>query len=125
MTTFTIHGKPVAKERPRSSKNGHFYTPQKTKDFETLVAWSYKAVSNKKYEDAVAVEIDFFRKKPKVCKRLFPITRTGDIDNQIKSILDGLNKVAYSDDCQVIDLVVRKRYSDKDYTVVKIGEVNK
>ena len=40
--------------------------------------------------------------------RLFIRGRSGDVDNYSKSILDGLNGVAYEDDDQVVELQVRK-----------------
>lgn len=39
---------------------------------------------------------------------LFIRGRSGDVDNYCKSILDGLNGVAYEDDDQVVELLVRK-----------------
>ena len=36
------------------------------------------------------------------------IRRRMDVDNVAKSVLDGLNGVAYEDDDQVIELLVRK-----------------
>ena len=35
--TFTVPGIPVGKGRPRFMKNGHTYTPQKTRDYEDKV----------------------------------------------------------------------------------------
>ena len=49
---------------------------------------------------AVAVRIDFYRKR-----------RLGDIDNRAKTILDGLNGIAYEDDKQV-DWLLMRRYDD-------------
>jgi len=34
MFTFEIPGQPVAKQRPRKGKNGRFYTPAATKQYE-------------------------------------------------------------------------------------------
>lgn len=34
---FTVPGAPVGKGRPRFMKNGHTYTPQKTRDYEGKV----------------------------------------------------------------------------------------
>lgn len=36
-----------------------------------------------------------------------------DIDNIVKAVLDALNKVAYRDDTQVVELQVRKQYSER------------
>jgi Holliday junction resolvase RusA-like endonuclease len=38
-----------------------------------------------------------------------------DMDNLEKAIKDGLNKVAYSDDCQVAFVCKTKIYSDESY----------
>ncbi|MBU6290015.1 MAG: RusA family crossover junction endodeoxyribonuclease, partial [Chloroflexi bacterium] len=46
---------------------------------------------------AVAVRIDIYRKR-----------RLGDIDNRAKTILDGLNGIAYKDDKQVDWLLARQ-----------------
>jgi Holliday junction resolvase RusA-like endonuclease len=40
---------------------------------------------------------------------LTPISKP-DLDNVVKAIKDGCNKVAWKDDSQVIDLVAKKRY---------------
>lgn len=36
-----------------------------------------------------------------------------DIDNIVKAVLDALNEVAYRDDTQVVELQVRKQYSER------------
>ena len=41
--TFTIEGQPQGKGRPRFTKSGHAFTPQATKDYENLIAESFKA----------------------------------------------------------------------------------
>ncbi len=123
MIQFIIGGKSVAKQRPRSSRSGHFYTPKNTKEFEKKVGMCYRAIKGKNYLDKpVAIEIIFYEKKPKNCKSIFPIKKTGDIDNKAKCILDALNGIAYNDDCQVVKLNIVKSYSDKDYTKVLIDE---
>jgi Holliday junction resolvase RusA-like endonuclease len=48
----------------------------------------------------VAVRIDIYRKR-----------RAGDIDNRAKTILDGLNGIAYEDDKQC-DWLLMRRYDD-------------
>ena len=43
-----------------------------------------------------------------------------DIDNVVKAVLDALNGVAYRDDTQVVELHVRKSYSEKPRVEVSI-----
>ena len=45
MTSFTIHGEPQGKARPRAVRQSgimHIYTPQKTKDYEREIAMAYR-----------------------------------------------------------------------------------
>ena len=121
MNEIIIKAKPIAKARARKGKYGNFYTPNETKRFETLVGWNYKLSGYERYEKAVKLEIDFYVKKPIKCKRKYPTIKP-DIDNQIKSILDGLNGIAYHDDKQVVDIKASKFYADEDYVKIRIEE---
>lgn len=137
MTEFIIEGKCIAKQRPRMARNGHFYTPKKTHDYEKLVGFSYRAVPicrKKYYSKGIPVEVavEIYQKIPShfnkakkqlaLSKKIFPMSKR-DIDNQLKSILDGLNGIAYDDDKQVVKVNVEKFYSDKEYAKVSIGEL--
>lgn len=106
------------KERPRVTRNGHVYTPTRTKKFEEEVRFLYNIQCGHVFEGAVGVEIYFHIHKPKTVKRSHP-TVVPDIDNLIKSVLDGLcptekSRGAWRDDCQVIDIKSMKRYTDED-----------
>lgn len=46
-----------------------------------------------------------------------------DIDNVVKAVLDALNGVAYRDDTQVVELHVRKSYSEKPRVEVSIEKI--
>ena len=46
-----------------------------------------------------------------------------DLDNCIKLLMDGLNKLAWLDDAQVVRLTASKRYAVAPQTVVEIAEV--
>lgn len=93
--TFTVPGLPIAKARPRAGhmNNGRIriYTPQKTLNYERDVAWEAKHAKIRRAEGIVAVTLRFFG-----CK--------GDADNLAKSVLDGLNGIAYNDDRQIEEL---------------------
>ncbi|MGH7921890.1 MAG: RusA family crossover junction endodeoxyribonuclease, partial [Candidatus Dormibacteraceae bacterium] len=49
---------------------------------------------------------------PKSRRQRAPPTKRPDIDNYAKNVLEGLDGVAYRDDAQIVDLRVRKRYSE-------------
>lgn len=102
--------KPIAKGRPRMSRRGRVFTPERTRIFEDRVAESWVHEINATFLVPVSVEIELH-------KDYFIVTISewtedeknpmrGDIDNYAKSILDGLNKVAYEDDKQVRSLKV-------------------
>jgi Holliday junction resolvase RusA-like endonuclease len=50
-------------------------------------------------------------------------TKKCDADNLAKSILDALNGIAYYDDSQVCELLVRKYYSDNPRVEILISEI--
>lgn len=112
---FTIPGKPVGKERPRMGKNGKFYTPKRTRDFESLIRQVAIVARNrvkiyKPLDEPVAVQIIIFH-----CNNQF-----GDMDNIIKSILDGMNKIIYHDDKQVSEIKCMRITDITDRTDVRI-----
>ena len=119
--SLEINTRPVPKQRPRLSKFT-VYTPKKTADYEKLIAYEWK----RRYKDLVlkgAVKLDlvFVFKKAKTCKKTLH-TQRPDIDNLQKSILDGLNKVAFVDDCQVVELNSKKVFSDTDKILINVTE---
>lgn len=120
--SLEINTRPIPKQRPRLSKFS-VYTPKKTLDYEKLIAFEWK----RRYKDLVlknAVKLDllFCFKKAKSCKKDYH-TQRPDIDNLEKAILDGLNKVAFVDDCQVVELKSKKVFSDTDKILITVTEL--
>ncbi len=102
--------KPVPKGRPRMTRRGRVFTPQRTMDAETLVrtAWG----NNKKFEGAVSLVINFGTDGTliAVCPYYGENSKLrGDIDNYIKTIMDGLNGAAWDDDKQVMYVAAEKQ----------------
>lgn len=58
--------------------------------------------------------------------RLFP-TKKPDVDNIAKIICDALNGIAYGDDKQIVELIVKKRYTKHEnaepFAVIAIKEL--
>lgn len=52
-------------------------------------------------------------------------TKKPDIDNITKVVLDALNKVAYEDDTQIVEVASIKRWATEDKLVVVIDELGK
>ena len=113
-----IPGEPVAKARPRATRTGHIYTPSKTKhqEAEIALAWVRK-YGDTKTEKPVSIEITFFMKKSLKSKDRY-VQKRPDIDNLIKTVLDGLNNVAYKDDKQVYCIKAVKQWGEPSTKVM-------
>jgi len=134
MIYFRVDGKVIPKQRPRIYR-GHAFTPKETKEYEAKVKKSYLTqVSDKKslYEENMPIVAfitihqqipkSFSKKKVQLAldEALVPTTHNGDIDNFCKSILDGLNGVAFQDDCQIVRMHARKVYALEPYAEVTL-----
>lgn len=138
---FTIPGKVQAKQRPKFNRfSGKAYTPKQTISYENWVRECYmNAIKGKTfskettiYDKPLSVEIKAYfevpksesqkKKKQMLSGEIRPMIKP-DCDNIAKSILDGLNNIAYADDKQVVSLGVKKYYNDKAYVVVVIQDI--
>jgi len=115
--TFTVPGPPVAKGRPRRAPDGHWYTPTRTREFEQRVAWSAIA-AGVKLEQGVYYAMDV---------GLCLSNNRRDVDNIVKSVLDGLQQLETDfDDRQVVRLFVKVipvREAEQEETVVTIKKL--
>jgi Holliday junction resolvase RusA-like endonuclease len=114
---FTVPGEPVGKGRPRFTKDGHTYTPQKTRDYEDKIVQCWKCQSGKGFAAGVplAAHITAYFPLPKSLSKKraaamdgTPHTKRPDADNVAKAILDALNTHAYNDDSAIASLTVWK-----------------
>ena len=106
---FTILEEPQGKGRPRFTRTGHAYTPEKTKKYERFVAMQYHG---EVFEGALRVSIKAYCKRPMRGAGKYP-TKRPDADNIAKAILDALNGVAWKDDKQVVELSITKEWAEK------------
>lgn len=131
---FTIPGKPVGKQRPKFG-NGRTYTPEMTVNYENLTKICFKqAYPNAEPIAAgtpiAAVVIAYYAIPQSTSKRRKDMMTAGlilpmvkpDVDNVSKSVLDALNRIAYYDDAQIVQLTALKRYSDEPKVVVRLME---
>ena len=136
MCDFVVEGKPVGKGRPRFKRMGNFvqtYTPEKTADYEKLVRLRFQNAGGVITEKPVRIKIvacfappKSARKKDKIemlANRILPVKKP-DCDNIAKIILDALNKIAYIDDSQVVELVVKKWFAAEEKVCVHIEEID-
>ena len=90
---FFVPGYPMPAPR-MTTKSKYLTRNQKYAAFKERIGWEAKKIMKKPFETDVFIRLEFIRLK----------SRKGDIDNICKSILDGLNKIAYRDDRQVREL---------------------
>ena len=138
MIAFTIPGAVQAQERPRFSRIGkgvRTIDPPKSRSYKEvvkLVAWQNKP--SEPLEGALRLEIDVYiqppkkyQTKPKLAlirtNELLPTTKP-DVDNLAKGIKDGMSKIIWVDDAQVVEMVVRKFYDMQPRAEVKVLPIN-
>jgi Holliday junction resolvase RusA-like endonuclease len=116
-------GAPRGKERPRLTKAGHVYTPEKTRDYEAALKYAAKEAMGDRapLDGPIIVDIEVkvpiaqsWPKKRQDAARagIERPTKKPDWDNFGK-MLDALNLVVWIDDSQIVEGRVRKYYSDK------------
>ena len=134
---FCIHGDPQGKGRPRfSTVCGHVHTrtPDETVLYENLVKTEYRQQVGVKFPDDAMLDVRIFayypipksvskRKRQAMLERKIRPTKKPDWDNVGKVICDSLNGVAYRDDTQIVDSMVRKFYGEDPKVVVTIEEI--
>ena len=115
---------PVAKARARVTKKGFAYTPKKTKLAETEIKYFILQKKPILFERELPLKAEFvFQfKKPKSAPkyRLFPTVKP-DCSNFLKLAEDAMNGVCYVDDCQLVDISVKKFYSDCEGIYIKLS----
>lgn len=135
---FCIHGEPQGKGRPRfSTVCGHVKprTPDETVLYENLVKTEYRQQAGVRFPDDAMLDVRIFayysmpksvskkKRQAMLDKKIRP-TKKPDFDNIGKVICDSLNGIAYRDDAQVVDSMVRKFYGETPKVVVTIEEIN-
>ena len=126
-----IAGPPVAKARPRATRRGFVYTPAHTRKFEAhgRLAAQLAMGDRRPIEGPVRLELlaelpipaSWSQKKraSAVTGDVLPISRP-DLDNYVKSGLDSINEIVIRDDCQIVEVRARKRYSNVPKLVMTI-----
>lgn len=123
----------MGKQRARTLKTGHSYTPSETVNYETYVKQLYIMHNfHKQLEGEIQAEITAYfpipqsvseKKRQQMLSGQIRPTVKPDWDNIGKIICDSLNNLAYHDDAYITDCTVRKRYSDKPRVEVMLWEI--
>ena len=135
--TIVIHGKPIAKKRPRFARRGKYVATindQETEEGKFFLEARHKYDGNP-LQGALSLSVSFRMPRPKAhygtgknsskLKLSAPRhhTKKPDLDNLVKFVKDCLNNLAWEDDCQVVRLEAEKVYDDTPKTIIQIEPV--
>ena len=114
---FTIPGPPVGKERPRVTGK-RTYTAPRTAAYEEWIRLHARNARVQMQEGPLKLTLVHAKQVPaswskkRKAAALAGIYATGmpDLDNVVKAILDGLNRIAWRDDSQVAVIAASRVY---------------
>ena len=126
----TIPGAPVAKGRPRMTKQGRAYTPAKTHTTKGYMRHAIAAQAGQPLlQGALDVSVIAMlpipaswskRKRADAAAGILRPTGKPDGDNLAKSVCDAANGILWADDGQIVCLTVSKTYSEKPGTTIMV-----
>lgn len=141
---LTILGEIKGKQRPKATRIGNtarVYTPKETTYYENKVANEYR----RKYGTTMAFErntpmkvvINVYHKLQSIHYGKKGINKSGldklngkapvmlkpDCDNIAKICLDALNEIAFNDDKEIDELIIKKHYAEQPRVDIEISEI--
>ena len=134
---FTVPGQPRGKGRPRFARRGNFvktYTDAATASYEDQIRfYALQAMGSSEplktaLEAFIYVRLpvpqSYSKKRTEAClSGLERPCKKPDLDNIVKSYMDGMNKIVYDDDVQVISIQATKLYAAKAGVDILIKEI--
>ncbi len=123
-TYIWLPGQPIGKGRPRFTRTGRVYTPEKTRRYEhRLAGTASNYMMLRQLEPTtmpchMVIKAQFeipksWTKTKKAAAAAYEILPgKPDIDNIAKIVMDSFSGVVFEDDAQVYDLKVVKTYGD-------------
>ncbi|QCQ05117.1 RusA family crossover junction endodeoxyribonuclease [Ligilactobacillus animalis] len=134
--TVIFEIEPIEQARPRATRFGRtirMYDPPKVSKFKKeLYHLAKELYHGDRADGALEVEISFYRpvqkslSKKERARRLSGEHRPTikpDLDNYIKSALDALNGILWTDDARIVDLRAHKYYSDRPRIEITVREL--
>ena len=111
---FIVPGRPQSKQRPRLGRGGRVYTPKATHRYERSVASAFLVATGGRrcagYRGPVEMSI----------RCVYATMHRRDLDNVVKAVCDGLNGIAYADDCQVVSIRAERCQGGEERTEIEV-----
>ena len=104
MIDFVLEDEPRSKGRPRFSKHGHAYTPKATREAELAVELAWRESGGQVMNGPLILDCVFY----------LGSKRKVDCDNLGKLVADALNKRAFEDDSQLVEIHLKKVFTNKE-----------
>ena len=127
---------PIQQARPRATRYGRsirVYDPPKVAKYKKQLAQLARLQhKGKPFDGMLEVEISFYRQVQKSLSKKERSRRLSgehrptvkpDLDNYIKSTLDALNGILWTDDAHIVDLHAHKYYSDDPHIEITVTEL--
>ena len=132
-TTIIIPGSPATGSF-KFTKAGHKYTPSNVAEWRAYVRLMVMQAMKECIPERHPVEVTIIIRKPRVkslpknANAKWPcpwawVTKP-DVDNCTKGLFDAAKTVAFHDDAQVTDLIVRKRWGEREEVEIRIRELS-
>ena len=128
---------PVEQARPRATRMGRgirLYDPKKVSVYKKQLAMMCKfQYKDQPLSGQLTVNLKFYRHvQSSVSKKERKLRLIGahrptvkpDVDNYIKSTLDGLNGLLWEDDNQIVKIVAEKYYSEHPRIEIEVRDLN-
>ena len=133
---FYHKGKPIAKQRHRTTRTGITYDPQYDKKLEMkfdFAAQNRQQGYLKPIQGAISAILDIkypISKSWSKKRKLSVLTgidsfanKKPDIDNVVKWYFDILNQIAYDDDSQIVSVFAKKTYSENPGVEINLTQL--
>jgi Holliday junction resolvase RusA-like endonuclease len=136
--SFHVPGTPVGKGRPKVRSRGkgfaQLYTPEKTANYEGMIALAAQQAMAGRAPMTGPAEVTLritlpvpasWSKKKQAAALLGQVlpTKKPDADNVVKALFDGMNGVVWVDDVQACNIMVIKRYGETPGVRVVVAEI--
>lgn len=128
--SFVIPGSPFGKQRPKAGKVAgriHMFTPTETVRHENAIGTIALPHFPQPLGGPIRLTVEAvfaippsWPKKRQAAALGQPHTQKPDLDNLVKAVCDGLNRIAFADDSQIAECVTRKRWGSTAETRVTV-----